>query len=111
MKLLLDENVRADLDSFLKERGVDFIRIGKGASDRIISKQSASEDRAIVTNDSDFASAKATEVYAVILLRIPQNDVVALLNAFEKLLSECKEYEGKLIMLSSDVWSENLLKS
>ncbi len=104
-KFLLDENVHGRLGSFLKDKGFSVRPCARGASDRQVSEQSKTEELILVTNDSDFESVPPEKVFAVILLKIPQNNVSALLQAFGSLLEHKKsseDYASRLIILKID---------
>jgi predicted nuclease of predicted toxin-antitoxin system len=104
-RFLLDENVRAELDSFLRQQGYDVRRLSKGAPDSSLAWTSKSEKRIIVTNDQDFASFPSEKVFSVVVLRIPQRDVEALLTAFQRLLAECTEWKSRAIILATAHWT------
>jgi len=62
--------------------------------------------RVIVTNDEDFSEYPKSTVFSVIWLRIPQNDPQSLLAMFNKLLKECDDFNGKLIVLEKNIWKD-----
>lgn len=99
-KLLLDENVRVELFRFLKASGVDVKLAPRGAPDKELVEKSRKENRILVTNDKDFSAYSKEEVFAVVWLRIPQNNAEALLGSFEKLLKEVKDFSGSLVVLN-----------
>lgn len=103
-RFLLDENVRAELDTFLREKGFDVRRLSKGAPDKSLAAASKEEQRLIVTNDEDFVSVPGEKLFGVVLLRLPQRDVKGLLTAFQQLLSECNEWKARIIILTAHHW-------
>ncbi len=103
-RFLLDENVRCELDAFLKHKGFVAKRLSKGAPDQSLAAASQEEDLIIVTNDEDFVSMPSEKVFSVVLLRISQRDVTLLLSAFQKLLGDCEEWRGRMIILSGTQW-------
>lgn len=105
-KFLLDENVRQELYAYLTEKDIEVKLAPKGALDKRLAVTSKSEKRIIVTNDEDFSQYSKDKVYAVIWLRIPQNNEQALLRSFKKLLREIKNFTSKLIILYDDKWEE-----
>lgn len=105
-KFLLDENVRQGLYKFLRRKNVDAKLATKGASDKTLADISKSEERILVTNDEEFGKYTKDEVYAVIWLRIPQNDEEALFKSFDKLLLEVKDFTSKLFILYEKKWDE-----
>lgn len=105
-KLLIDENVRAKLYRFLKQKGFDVKLAVKGTSDKMLSNISKSEKRVLVTNDEDFSESTKEEVYAVVWLKIAQNDKNTLLKSFETLLRKKINFAGKLVILYDGKWDE-----
>ncbi len=103
-KFLLDENVKKDLFNLLKGRNIDVTLVPKSTIDLRVANISKLEHRILVTNDEDFSEYSDKEIFAVIWLRIPQNDSKSLLFSFEKLLSELKVFKGQLILLESKSW-------
>ncbi|MFH1048520.1 MAG: DUF5615 family PIN-like protein [Patescibacteria group bacterium] len=103
-KLLLDENVRAELFDLLDSQNWNVKKAAPGAPDKLLSLLSLKEHRVLVTNDSDFCELLKSQVFSVVWLRVPQNDVVSLLASFSKLLSKLseKEFRGQLIVLESE---------
>lgn len=105
IRFLLDENVRIELAKFLRSRKLDFRLAAKGAPDRTLARLSKSQKRIFVTNDIDFAAMPASQIFSVVLLRLPQNDSSFLLSSFEALLTECKNFRGRLIIVEITGWS------
>lgn len=108
-RFLLDENVRAELDPFLKERGYVVKRLSKGAPDRSLAAASREERLVLVTSDEDFASVSHERVFSVVLLRLPQGDAALQLAAFQRLLAECQEWQGRIIVLGGTQWKASPL--
>lgn len=104
-RFLLDENVHRGLLKFLESQGVDVCSSPKGAVNGTVAALSKEGKLVLVTNDSDFAWYPSEKVFAVVWLRIAQDDVEGLFNSFASLLTEFKEeFEGKLIVLMKDSW-------
>lgn len=103
-RFLLDENVRIELDEFLKSQEIDFIRLKPATSDKIIASISRKEKRIVVTNDEDFTRLSKNKIFSVVWLRIPQKDVAMLIASFHKLTTECAQFAGKLIVLDIEGW-------
>ena len=107
LKLLLDENVRSELEPFLKSKELSVIS-PKGVANGNLAALSKAEKRILVTNDADFTDPvlfPKEKIFALIWLRIPQNDPEALLRSFSALLKEKtkqKDFEGQLITLKKD---------
>lgn len=104
IRLLLDENVRIELAEFLLSAGFNIKLATKGSSDRQLARLSKKEKRVVVTNDKDFAAMNSRTVLGVIWLRLPQRDVNLLISSFKKLLSECKNYPGNLVIVEPTGW-------
>jgi len=105
-RFLLDENVRRELAPFLKRRGWDVKSGARSSSDSSLAVISKTEKRVAVTNDWDFCEFTRDKIFAVIWLRIPQNDPEGLLASFEKLLSHPPAFEGRLVILRAGDWDD-----
>lgn len=105
-RFLLDENVHSGLFRFLKLQGFDVKLASRSATDSQLISISKKEKRVLVTNDEDFCHYQKDEVFSVIWLRIPQNDPGALISSFKKLLSEFKDFWGRLVVLSVGGWRD-----
>ena len=105
-KFLLDENVRIELSRHLINQDLDIKLVPKGATDSWVASISKSEKRVLITNDEDFLMYPASRLFAVIWLRIPQNDPEALLSSFKKLLKEAKDFQGKVTVLEPNKWHQ-----
>ncbi len=103
-KFLLDENVHRELFRFLKKLGLDVKLAPKSTPDRKIAVISKTEKRILVTNDEDFVEYSKNEIFAVIWLRIPQNDLKGLLLSFGELLDSTQNCAGKLVILKRNLW-------
>ncbi len=106
MQFLLDENVRKELFPLLQNLGFSARIAPKGASDETIAQISIKENRVLVTNDEDFSEYPKSTVFSVVWLRIPQNDPQSLLVMFNKLLRECHDFNGRLIVLEKNIWKD-----
>lgn len=104
LKFLLDENVRIELSRLLKNQGLDFRLAPKGAPDKQLAAISKIEKRILITNDEDFQWYTKSQIHCVIWLWIPQNDPKSLISSFNKLIKECKDFRGKLIVLHPNDW-------
>ena len=103
---LLDENVDSRLYKALKSKNINAKLTPKGLSDKEVANICLNEKRVLITNDEDFQEYSDDEIYAVIWLRIPQNKSDVLIKSFTKLLSECKQFKGKIITLTELTWSD-----
>ena len=109
VRFLLDENVRLELGKFLRSRKFNLKWAGKGSSDQLLARLSKKEHRVLVTNDLDFTEMPAGEIFSVVWLRLPQNNPSLLIASFEKLLVECKIFQGRIIWLEPSGWSSSPL--
>lgn len=105
-KFLLDENVRIELFKLLKNLGLDVMYVPNGTSDKRIAEFSKTKKQILVTNDTDFEDYSKDQVFAIILLRIPQSDKESLLATFQKLINEITTFEGKLVVLMPNKWEQ-----
>ena len=109
-KFLLDENVRRELQQFLRERNADVRVIASGSLDMAVAMASVSENRILVTNDADFFSYPATKLFGVVWLRVPQHDGAILCRRFEMLMETDIAWKGARIILSIETWKISQLK-
>lgn len=105
-KFLIDENVHIALLRFLTQKGFDVKLLAKGSTDAQVAAKSKKENRVIVTNDEDFTECTNTEVFAIVWLRIPQNDSKSLTSSFENMAKSIKDFKGKIIILTKSKWDE-----
>lgn len=103
---LLDENVDYRLFRFLKSQKIDVKLAPKTLRDKDIAQLSFKDQRILVTNDEDFQGYAEDEIYSVIWLRIPQNKPDPLIKSFEKILFECKNFAGRIIILNESGWKD-----
>jgi predicted nuclease of predicted toxin-antitoxin system len=108
-RFLLDENVRTELGAFLRDNDFDVKRLSKGAPDQSLATTSREERRVLVTNDRDFSSLPKEKLFSVVILRVPQRQVQALLAAFARLFAECSVWESQVIVLDSEQWKSSPL--
>src|SRR3989344_7367584 len=103
IKFLFDENVDKRLEKFLKEKDkIDIIYKSKGLSNGKLVEFSKSEQRIFVTNDRDFIKLKKSDIFSVLLLKIPQRKIDLLIKSFSKLLRDMnKEEDRKSTRLNS----------
>ena len=117
VKFILDENVKRRLCGFLESLRFDAKIAPKGVANGMLAALSKSEKRVLVTNDSDFADPvlfPREKVFSVVLLKIPQDEPEALLNAFKKLLKEkarSKDFEGYAVILNEETFEVSELPS
>ena len=104
-RFVLDENVKVDVCRFLRENSFDVKVVPKGISDARVAEISKSEKRVLVTNDADFIDPSVyseNNIFAVVLLKIPQADLDTLIRSFSlyvlKMASD--DLQGKLFELT-----------
>ena len=107
IRFLSDENVDKRLEKFIKEQGVDTVSKPKGLANGKLASFSKSEQRALITNDEDFADSEhfpKEKIFSVVWLRISQDKLELSKSAFSRLLKEIKpeDFEGNLITLYED---------
>jgi predicted nuclease of predicted toxin-antitoxin system len=56
LKLLIDENIRSEVFSFLIDAGYDVKKLPAGVSDAEVAKCASKESRIIITHDLDFSN-------------------------------------------------------
>ena len=81
LKFLLDENVDIRLKRFLKSKGLNTTLKPKELSNGRLAEFSISEQRVLITNDSDFTDSKLfpkEKVFSVVWLRTPQDKIESL---------------------------------
>jgi predicted nuclease of predicted toxin-antitoxin system len=105
-KFLLDENVRRELLIFLKQQGFDVEFKPKDLSNGELAEFSKSEQRVLVTNDSDFSDTQRfskDKIHSIVWLRIPSKSPL-LIKSLSKLINEIKsdEFKARLIILYED---------
>ena len=91
LRFLLDENVHRALSIFLNKNGIDFILSPKGIKNGNLAVLSKTENRVLVTNDSDFDDPflyPKEKIFSVVLLKIHQHLPDVLVNRFSSLLKE-----------------------
>lgn len=110
MRFLIDENVHQGLVLFLKELGHDARRSPKGISNGEVLSLSISEDRILITHDTDFSKDEIIQGHpGIALLRIPPRDLEVLKTALSNLLAEKKSanlFKGKLFLIYPGRWDE-----
>lgn len=106
LKFLLDENVKKSLFKFLEVNGFDVKLHLKGVKDSVLANTSKQEERILITNDWDFEWYTKDQIYSVVILRTPQHDSKALISSFEKMLKEFKNFEGRIVLLEVNKWSD-----
>lgn len=93
MKFKIDENLPTDLAEFLNNEGYDAITVLDqnlgGTSDSAITKVCQTEQRILITLDTDFADIRAyrpEEYPGIMVLRIKKQDKFTILKLFERIV-------------------------
>jgi predicted nuclease of predicted toxin-antitoxin system len=107
MRFLLDENIHAKLGKYLESHGHDIAKVAKSLNDLEVAELSKSEQRIILTHDSDFTNTDLHPLnshYGVIVIKINSLylDKVksALNNLFAKIPPD--QIQGGLFLLFED---------
>jgi predicted nuclease of predicted toxin-antitoxin system len=109
-KFLLDENVHKILRAFLKAKRWDVKIAPRSVGDNSIAAASKKERRIVITNDEDFSRRYGSQkIFAVIWLKVAQDDSAALTHAVARVIKELPNFEGKLIELYFDHWDVSRL--
>lgn len=106
LRFLLDENVQVVLAKTLSAGGLDIKLAPKSVSDSALAALSKKERRILITHDEDFEWYTKDQLFSVILLRIPQNNSSGLVESFQKLLSEFKNFPGRIVILRAGGWED-----
>lgn len=105
LKFLADENLRKEVVEFLIQQGYDVKRPLPGTPDAKISNMAKKSKRIIITHDLDFSNIHSFPPnlhFGIIIIRIlppSVNLVINALNNLLKILTEEKDFSGKLIIL------------
>jgi len=105
-RFLLDENVRIELARFLRSQPLDVKVAPRSSKDPSLAAVSHKERRVLVTNDEDFTAYGRESIFGIVWLKIPQNDPATLVVSFRALLTELKRFEGRLVILSPNTWTD-----
>lgn len=104
MRFLLDENVPAQLGTFLSGAGHDVPRVPSGIQNGQVLKLSHEQSRILITLDPDFANRllyppSQHSGIVILLIHPPQTDkLAAVLQRFLREIGE-KDLAGKVVLL------------
>jgi len=106
LKMLADENVSPRVVTFLREKGIDVAdakeRKWYGKEDEYLLERAYSENRFILTHDSDFGTLAINEgkdSYGIIYMRLRNSKVSNVIRVIENILSLETEFpQGSLIV-------------
>jgi predicted nuclease of predicted toxin-antitoxin system len=107
LKILTDENISPRVVSFLRQKGTDVIDTKEekwhGKDDEYLLEKAFSDNRFILTHDSDFGTLAIKEgknYYGIVYLRIKIPKVINVIRVIDKLLSlDTELYEGNIIVV------------
>lgn len=106
LKFLLDENIPHSLYRFIQSTDHDVVLVPNSATDKDIATASLKQQCVVVTKDTDFLEYTTQEIFAVVLIELPQKDKNMLLNSFTKMLRECNTYKGYLVLIKKNGWEK-----
>ncbi len=101
-KFLLDENVNRKLENYLLKKGINVQCSPKGIKNGKLALLAKSDERVLITNDSDFIMMNKEKLFSVIILKIPQHNTNMLFEAISSILLKRQseeDYKGKCIIL------------
>nr|VFK39384.1 MAG: Predicted nuclease, contains PIN domain, potential toxin-antitoxin system component [Candidatus Kentron sp. TC] len=107
LRILTDENISPAVVSFLREKGMDVAdtkeRKWHGSEDEYLLEKAYSEDRFILTHDSDFGTLAINEgkrYHGILYLRLRRPKVSNVIKAMEQLFMLETEFQaGNLIVI------------
>jgi len=109
LKVLTDENVSPLIVSFLRKKNIDVADVKEkgwqGTEDKYLMKIAYTEERFIVTHDSDFGTLAINEgvpCYGIIYMRLKNLGVPNVINVLEKLFVIDQEITEGVIIVVED---------
>lgn len=105
LKFLLDENVRIEVKEFLKKKGFSVEYVPKSSTNHEVASLAREKKLVFITHDTDFTNPflySPKEFSGIIVLGISPSLLREILTSLERLLSEVKEFSGKLIVLEEE---------
>ncbi|MFA5856438.1 MAG: DUF5615 family PIN-like protein [Candidatus Pacearchaeota archaeon] len=104
VKFLIDENVHRGLYFFLKDLGYDVILSPKGIMNGQVFRLSLSEERILITRDSDFSKNPllSSKHSGIILIKISPEDIESQKSSLLKLFEKVNNFESCIISLYKD---------
>ncbi len=104
-KFLLDENVRVEVKQFLESTGYSVEYAPKGTTNGRVVSLANTKQCVLVTRDSDFLNSvlfPPNQFFGIIVLQIHPPEAEKLIKGMELLLSEVKEFKGKLFIVEEE---------
>lgn len=104
MRFLIDENIRLEVEEFLKAENYDVMRVPQGLENSKITHLAKEEKRILLTHDRHFAHIflyPPKEFSGIIRIKIHPPSVPTIINALKNLLQRVssEEINGHLIVL------------
>ena len=110
MLFLLDENIHGQLKPFFRELGHDARFSEKGLVNGRLLSLAMSEERTLVTHDTDFSRLTIVRKHpGIILIRIPDKLIEKIKASLLKLLNEktsSSDFEDKLFLVFENGYEE-----
>lgn len=104
-KFLLDENIRIEIEEFLKSKGFSAEYAAKGVSNGRLALLAKEKSLVLVSRDSDFLNRSIfppKEFSGIIVFVIHPPTVEKLVKALSSLLAEVKVFKGKLFVVDEE---------
>lgn len=104
-KFLLDENIRIEIKEFLESKGFSAEYVTKGISNGRLALLVKEKKLVLLTRDSDFLNSvlfPPNQFFGIIVLQIHPPEAEKLIKGMELLLSEVKEFKGKLFIVEEE---------
>lgn len=104
-RFLLDENVRIEVKEFLESKGFSAKYASKGISNGKLASLAKEEKYMLLSRDSDFVNISIfppKEFSGIIIFMIHPPTVEKLVKSLSLLLSEIKEFKGKLFIVNEE---------
>lgn len=109
LKVLTDENVSPHIVSYLRQKNIDVADVKEkgwqGTDDKYLMKIACTEERFIVTHDSDFGTLAINEgvpCYGIIYMRLKNLGLSNVINVLEKLFVIDQDITEGVIIVVED---------
>jgi len=109
MRFLIDENVRKEVENFLKAEKHDVLVLPRGSEDKKIAQVAQESKRIIVTHDQHFADIlmyPPQKYSGIIRIKIHPPNPATIINALKDLLSKItpEKLDKKLLILEENAF-------
>lgn len=105
LRFLLDENIRIEVKEFLESKGFSVKYASKGTSNGKLALLSKEKKLVLLTRDTDFINTALfppRKFFGIVVFRIHPPTAKKLINALSLLLTEVKEFRGKLFIVEEE---------